>query len=82
MAAGIPFVHPNCSSDTGQPIQTALQLAVLLASYKCQSPHTISPTADADALVKFARDAGFVFAPEVDSLFVEAKPKQVLMEGV
>ena len=73
IAAGIPFL---CADDSAgnrpqRSIRTALQLGVLLASYKCQSPHTINSSANVDALVKLASNTGLSFSPEIENLFVD-----------
>jgi sugar/nucleoside kinase (ribokinase family) len=72
IAASIPFVCADSSKDNraDRLIQTALQFGVLLASYKCLSPHTISPSACIDSLEEFASKAGLSFSPEIGSLFV------------
>jgi sugar/nucleoside kinase (ribokinase family) len=71
IAAGIPFL---CADDSAgnhpeRSIRTAIQLGVLLASYKCQSPHTINSSANVDALVEFASNLGFSFSAQIESLF-------------
>jgi ribokinase len=73
IAAGVPFVCADGSTDNGPDklIRTALQLGVLLASYKCQSPHTINPSANVDALVKFASQSGLLFCSEMEEYFVD-----------
>jgi sugar/nucleoside kinase (ribokinase family) len=73
IAAGIPFLGTDVSAENrpDRLIRTALQLGVLLASYKCQSPHTINPSANVDSLVKFASNAGLLLSPEIENLFVE-----------
>jgi sugar/nucleoside kinase (ribokinase family) len=73
IAAGIPFLGADVSAENrpDRLIRTALQLGVLLASYKCQSPHTINPSANIDSLVKFASNAGLLLSPEIENLFVE-----------
>jgi sugar/nucleoside kinase (ribokinase family) len=73
IAAGIPFL---CADDSAgnrpqTSIRTALQLGVLLASYKCQSPHTINSSANVDALVKLASNTGLSLSPEIENLFVD-----------
>lgn len=72
IAAGIPFLNPVCSTDDrpARSIQTALELGVLLASYKCRSAHTINTSACVDALVEFASNVGLSFSPEIERLFV------------
>jgi sugar/nucleoside kinase (ribokinase family) len=80
IAAGIPFL-PRSGSPANRPdrsIESALQLGVLLASYKCQSPHTISPSACLDTLVEFASSVALSFSPEVERLFVTGVPTQSL----
>ena len=73
IAAGIPFLQPDVGADNcpAKPIRTALQLGVLLASYKCQSRHAINFTANADALVRFAAASRLSFSPEIESLLVD-----------
>ena len=70
IAAGIPFLRDQVSLDGGanKSIQNALQLGVLLASYKCMSPHTIDPSADIDSLLRFASGAGLSISQEIASL--------------
>ena len=66
IAAGIPFLQAG-SSDwaSPRPIATALELGVLLASYKCLSPHTIHPSACVETLIDFGRDHGRPFSPQL-----------------
>ncbi len=73
IVVGIPFLCPSDTTENrpDRSIRTALQLGVLLASYKCLSPHTINSSACVDALVEFAGDAGLGFSPEIESLFVD-----------
>lgn len=73
VAAGIPFLRPEpaAESATGQSIATALELGVLLASYKCLSPHTIHPLASIDTLSSFGRDLGWSFAPQIEELLTD-----------
>ena len=70
LAAGIPFLRPEPSerSVTGRSLATALELGVLLASYKCLSPHTIHPSACIETLTSFARDQGWPFSPQIEGL--------------
>jgi sugar/nucleoside kinase (ribokinase family) len=72
IAAGLPFVGTDGSTGNGpeRSIQTALQFGVLLASYKCLSPHTINRSACIDALIEFASHAGLAMSTEIESLFV------------
>ena len=46
---------------TDRPLESALDLGVLLASYSVTSPHTIHPGADLTALVGFAGRLGVTF---------------------
>ena len=55
LAAGIPFLQAESSEWTPAPIETALELGVLLASYKCLSPHTIHPSACIETLIRLWR---------------------------
>jgi ribokinase len=72
IAAGIPFLQkPSGRRARGQSIATALDFGVLLASYKCLSPHTIHPLASVDRLVTFARSLGLSFSREVEGLLTE-----------
>lgn len=70
IAAGINFLCDEVSLDSGanRSIQNALQFGVLLASYKCMSPHTIHPSADIDSLLQFASRAGLSLSQEIESL--------------
>ena len=71
LAAGIELVKPR-DRATSNSLETALDLGVLLASYKCLSPHTIHPGASLISLIDFARELGLTFAPELQGFFVEA----------
>lgn len=54
-AAGLPFLRAEPSLAAAQrPLGSALDLAVLLASYTATSPHTIHPHAEMENLVAFA----------------------------
>jgi sugar/nucleoside kinase (ribokinase family) len=66
VAAGIPFVQPNSHPHT--TIHTALQFGVLLASFKCLSPHTINMSADIDTLLEFGAEGNLQLASEFGSL--------------
>ena len=76
LAAGIPLVRERLGNEksAGGPMTTALDFGVLLASYKCLSPHTIHPDASLDTLFEFARQRGLGFSPEIEQLFTEADP--------
>jgi sugar/nucleoside kinase (ribokinase family) len=73
IAAGVPFLR---KSSPGQPqpndvLESALDLAVVLASYTVTSPHTIDPSACLDTLVAFAADRGLQFADGLRAFFEE-----------
>jgi sugar/nucleoside kinase (ribokinase family) len=74
VAAGIPFLRPESAGETlrSRSIATALELGVLLASYKCMSPHTIHPLACMEAIASFARDLGWSFSGEIAELLKDA----------
>jgi len=55
MAAGIPLLKSDKAEGV---VETALDLGVLLGSFKCQSPHTIHPDAEVPALLCFAESRG------------------------
>jgi sugar/nucleoside kinase (ribokinase family) len=78
LAAGIPFLRT--SRGAGGPlngsIETALQLGVLLGSYKCLSPHTIHPDASLDTLIEFAHNRGLEFSGKIESLLVQDEVTQ------
>jgi len=69
-AAGIPLFRTQGAADhqPGTQIETALGLGVLLASYKCLSPHTIHPGACLTTLIEFARAHHLSFAPSLQRL--------------
>jgi sugar/nucleoside kinase (ribokinase family) len=71
LAAGIPFSCKRRSTESEFALASALDLGVLLASYKVTSPHTIHPTASLDVLTDFARQIGASVAPEVEGLMRE-----------
>jgi sugar/nucleoside kinase (ribokinase family) len=69
LAAGTPLLHREPSEQKSPgPILTALELGVLLASYKCLSPHTIHPSACVETLIEFARDHGRPFSQQLQEL--------------
>ncbi|HXY49015.1 MAG TPA: PfkB family carbohydrate kinase [Terriglobales bacterium] len=74
IAAGLPFLRTDGNSRDDRSIETALEFGVLLASYKCLSPHTINPSASIDALMEFAGDIGRSFSPDFGRLFVGTAP--------
>jgi len=67
LAAGAPFTVPG--PDRGdlrdRPLDSALDLGVLLASLAVTSRHTIHPGASTDALAGFARARGLHLAPSL-----------------
>ncbi len=72
LAAGMPLAgeRPWRESLSERPIETALELAVLLAAFKVRSHHTIHPEADLDALVSFAAKHGVSLSLSVTKRFV------------
>src|SRR5690242_3546811 len=67
---GIPFIRRDHSLDRGSigTVASALDFAVLLASYTATSPHTIHPQASKEALLAFASELGVELAPEIRRL--------------
>ena len=75
LAAGIPFLQAGSSEwASARPIATALELGVLLASYKCQSPHTIHPSACVETLIEFGRAHGRPFSQQLQELLTIPTP--------
>ncbi|MGA7906534.1 MAG: PfkB family carbohydrate kinase [Candidatus Sulfotelmatobacter sp.] len=74
MAAGVPFLRsgPVRRSLSDGPLTSALELGVLLASYKVTSAHTIHPLASLDSLLKFGEDQGIEFSTDITQRVVEA----------
>ncbi len=71
LAAGIPLLNADSVyGDTQRQVDSALQLGVLLGSYKCRSPHTIHPHASLDTLIEFAEERGLFFSPRIEKYFV------------
>ena len=66
IAAGIPLL----GKKSEYVIETALDLGVLLASYKCQSPHTIHPDANLGTLQEFAHSRSIRVAPDIQNMMV------------
>ena len=52
LASGAPLLRPRHEALANQPMETALDVGVLLASYTCLSPHTIDPSASLASLNK------------------------------
>ena len=76
LAAGIPLLR-TASRKERMPdgsLETALDFGVLLASYKCLSPHTIHPDACLDTLLRFAHDLSLSFSPEIERVFTQVGP--------
>jgi sugar/nucleoside kinase (ribokinase family) len=67
IAAGIPLLKPRTSGQglTGSRLETALDLGVLLASYKCLSPHTIHPAASLTTVIDFATSLRLTVGPRL-----------------
>lgn len=73
LTAAMPFIsETSACANTPRSINSALQLGVLLGSYKCLSPHTIHPDASLDTLIAFADQQGIPFSEEVRERFVHA----------
>jgi len=70
MAAGLPLLrnHEREQSISNNVVESALQLGVCLASYKCQSPHTIAPNAALDTLIEFVQRRGFSLSSAIEKL--------------
>ncbi len=62
LATGFPFLGRDCDHQPGV-IDSALELGVLLGSFKCLSPHTIHPDASLDRLMEFAAAHGLALSP-------------------
>ncbi len=73
-AVGIPFTSKTGGQEPSRSVSTALELGVLLASYKCLSPHTIHPRANMDSLLLFAGKMGYTFSAQITSLLTETAP--------
>jgi len=67
LVAGLPLIRSESISKrlNDDPIATALELGVLLGSYKVTSPHTIHPSASLDALLNFAGENGIQFSIDI-----------------
>jgi sugar/nucleoside kinase (ribokinase family) len=68
--SGIPFIRRDHSLNRTRMgmIGSALDFAVLLASYSATSPHTIHPEAKKEALLAFASQIGVELAPNIRQL--------------
>jgi sugar/nucleoside kinase (ribokinase family) len=58
IASGVPLLKPGRADSFNRPLETALDVGVLLASYTCLSPHTIHPSASVEAIADFAVSLG------------------------
>lgn len=74
IAAGIPFLPSADPRLASTLLGSALELGVVLASYKCLSPHTIHPSVSIDVLCEFARGMGYAFSPGIESLVAAQQP--------
>ena len=65
LAAGAPFTAPGPERTAlrDRPLESALDLGVLLASFAVTSPHTIHPDASPASLAAFARAHGLRLGP-------------------
>ena len=81
MAAGAPLLKaPGAGHALPRAeLETALDLGVLLASYKCESPHTIHPDARLRTLIDFARSRDLSFAPGLQSHFSQSPPREPIV---
>ncbi|MGE5204026.1 MAG: carbohydrate kinase family protein [Chlamydiota bacterium] len=72
--AGIPFLrrHPSLHRGAAEPIASALDFAVLLASYTTTSPHTIHPESALENLLAFAADSRLSLGPSLSRLLEPA----------
>ncbi|HET7207885.1 MAG TPA: PfkB family carbohydrate kinase, partial [Terriglobales bacterium] len=76
LAGGIPFLGSGRRDDSSNKglIESALDMGVLLASYKCLSPHTIHPEAAPQSLVEFASRLDWSLSPDVAKLLTPPYP--------
>jgi sugar/nucleoside kinase (ribokinase family) len=67
LAAGLELVGAGAARKTlsQRPLETALDLAVLLAAYTVTSPHTIHPGADMGSLTAFAENLGIELSAKI-----------------
>jgi sugar/nucleoside kinase (ribokinase family) len=68
LAAGIPLMDSR--GHSAGEVTSALDLGVLLASYKVTSPHTIHPEACLERVVEFAAGIGMSVSSEIHELVV------------
>lgn len=64
LAVGMPLICPGSprKSINERPLGSALDFAVLLASFTITSPHTIHPHANLETLLQFAGELGVSFS--------------------
>ena len=73
LTAGMPFISKaSACEQTRRVVDSALQLGVLLGSYKCLSPHTIHPDVSWDKLKLFAIQQGIPFSEEIRERYADA----------
>jgi sugar/nucleoside kinase (ribokinase family) len=67
LAVGMPLICPGSprKSITERSLGSALDFAVLLASFTITSPHTIHPYANLETLLQFAAEIGVTFSDAV-----------------
>ncbi|HXJ88707.1 MAG TPA: PfkB family carbohydrate kinase [Candidatus Binatia bacterium] len=71
LAAGITLRSTHGQIQKEPRLENAVDLGVLLASYKVTSPHTIHPTASLDTLLQFTEQFTIPIAPQIQQLFTE-----------
>jgi sugar/nucleoside kinase (ribokinase family) len=76
LADGIPLLVSGLRDHSAKEttIESALDIGVLLASYKCLSPHTIHPKASPRSLAEFASTLNLQVSSEVVKLLTQAYP--------
>jgi sugar/nucleoside kinase (ribokinase family) len=64
LSLGLPFTTEGRRHDAfaERPLESALELGVLLSTFKVTSPHTIHPGASLPNVVAFAQEHGIAFA--------------------
>ena len=70
LAVGLPLTCGGAPRKrlSARPLDSALDLGVLLAGLSVTSPHTIHPAADGAALAEFARDHEIRLSPPLEAL--------------
>lgn len=71
LALGLPFTTEGARRESllERPLESALDLGVLLSTFKVTSPHTIHPEARLETLMAFARDHDIGFAEALSRHF-------------